>query len=193
MTSQMQQVAESGAGVVQIVGNDAFCIAALQGLNAVGYEGQITTISQCITDVTREAIPGDQLEGISITATMALGATDDSAYQLYQAVMGTYGTEVDRRRQRPHHGRLHHDGVARRRPRRDLGRHHHGDGRRGDQVDGRGRLPRRRRPHVPVRRVGVPARQPAICSNNSLRASLDAEGDPASYEPVDSTEILEGL
>ena len=39
MTSQMQQVADSGAGVVQIVGNDAFCIAAIQGLNAVGYDG----------------------------------------------------------------------------------------------------------------------------------------------------------
>ena len=34
---------------------------------------------------------------------------------------------------------------------------------------------------------------PAICSNNSLRATLDAEGVPASYEPVDSTDILEGL
>jgi branched-chain amino acid transport system substrate-binding protein len=34
---------------------------------------------------------------------------------------------------------------------------------------------------------------PAVCTNQSLRATLDAEGNPASYEPVDSTEILEGL
>ena len=32
--------------------------------------------------------------------------------------------------------------------------------------------------------------QPAVCSNNSLRATLDAEGNPASYEAVDSTDIL---
>jgi hypothetical protein len=34
------------------------------------------------------------------------------------------------------------------------------------------------------------AEQPAVCSNGSLRATLDAEGNPASYEAVDSTDIL---
>jgi hypothetical protein len=32
-----------------------------------------------------------------------------------------------------------------------------------------------------------------VCTNGSLRAVLDADGNPASYEPVDSTDILEGL
>ncbi len=64
MTSQMQQVAESGADVVQVVGNDAFCIAAFNGLNTVGYEGAVTSITQCITDATREGVAGDVLEGI---------------------------------------------------------------------------------------------------------------------------------
>jgi branched-chain amino acid transport system substrate-binding protein len=32
--------------------------------------------------------------------------------------------------------------------------------------------------------------QPAVCSNGSLRATLDADGNPASYEAVDSTDIL---
>jgi branched-chain amino acid transport system substrate-binding protein len=35
--------------------------------------------------------------------------------------------------------------------------------------------------------------EPAVCTNQSLRAVLDAEGNPASYEVVDSTEIVEGL
>ena len=56
MTSQMQQVADSGADVVQVIGNDAFCIAAFQGLAAVNYEGSIAAVNQCITDATREAI-----------------------------------------------------------------------------------------------------------------------------------------
>ena len=31
---------------------------------------------------------------------------------------------------------------------------------------------------------------PAVCTNQSLRAVLDADGNPASYEAVDSTDIL---
>ena len=93
MTVQMQQVVDGGAGVVHVLGNDAFCIAAFQGLKAVGYEGAITAVTQCVTDATREAMPGE-LEGINLLATLAAGATDDPSYQLYQAVMTTYGEDV---------------------------------------------------------------------------------------------------
>ncbi len=31
---------------------------------------------------------------------------------------------------------------------------------------------------------------PAVCSNEWLRTTLDAEGNPTTYEAVDSTEIL---
>ncbi len=192
MTSQMQQVAESGAGVVQIVGNDAFCIAALQGLNAVGYEGQITTISQCITDVTREAIPGDQLEGISITAIMALGATDDSAYQLYQAVMGTYGTEVtdvDNALTMGAYTTMASLAASLGGISGDITTATAAEAIKSmDEAD----YPGAAGLTFQCGGSAFPS-SPAICSNNSLRASLDAEGVPASYEPVDSTEILEGL
>jgi branched-chain amino acid transport system substrate-binding protein len=192
MTSQMQQVAQSGAGVVQIVGNDAFCIAALQGLNAVGYDGAITTITQCITDTTREAIPGDQLEGISITSTMAVGATDDEAYQLYQAVMGTYGTEVadvDNALAMGAYTTMASLATA-------LG------GISGDITPetAAAAIKSMEEADYPgaaglTFQCGGTAfpEQPAVCSNNSLRATLDAEGVPASYEAVDSTDILEGL
>jgi branched-chain amino acid transport system substrate-binding protein len=94
MTTQMQGVADSGAGVVQVIGNDAFCIAAFQGLEAVGYEGETTAITQCITDATREAMPGG-LEGINVFSTLALGDTEDETYQLYLAVMDAFGSEVE--------------------------------------------------------------------------------------------------
>jgi branched-chain amino acid transport system substrate-binding protein len=192
MTSQMQQVAESGAGVVQIVGNDAFCIAALQGLNAVGYEGEITTISQCITDVTREAIPGDQLEGISITAIMALGATDDEAYQLYQAVMGTYGTEVtdvDNALTMGAYTTMASLAAALGAISGDITPATAAEAIKSmDEAD----YPGAAGLTFQCGGSAFPS-SPAICSNNSLRASLDAEGVPASYEAVDSTEILEGL
>ena len=94
MTSQMQDVVNGGADVVQVVGNDAFCIAAFNGLSAVGYEGEITTITQCITDATRDGVPGDVLEGINLTSAIALGATDDPTFQLYLAVIEAYGEDV---------------------------------------------------------------------------------------------------
>jgi branched-chain amino acid transport system substrate-binding protein len=192
MTSQMQQVAESDAGVVQIVGNDAFCIAALQGLNAVGYDGEVTTISQCITDVTREAIPGDQLEGISITAIMALGATDDEAYQLYQAVMGTYGTEVtdvDNALTMGAYTTMASLAASLGGISGDITTATAAEAIKSmDEAD----YPGAAGLTFQCGGSAFPS-SPAICSNNSLRATLDAEGVPASYDPVDSTDILEGL
>jgi branched-chain amino acid transport system substrate-binding protein len=191
MTAQMQQVVESGAGVVQVVGNDAFCIAAYQGLTAVGYDGAITSVSQCITDSTREALP-DGLEGISIIATQALGAEDDEAYQRYLAVMDAYGDEVQDVENSTAMGAYTTmaslftalQGIE-------------GDVTPETAIQAIKAMPEADFPGA----AGLKFRcggsafpsQPAVCSNQSLRAVLDAEGNPASYEPVDSTEILEGL
>ena len=93
MTPQMQQVKDAGAEVVQVIGNDSFCIAAFRGLDAVGYEGSITAVNQCITDATREALPG-ALGGINILTSLAVGAVGDPTYELYRAIMAAYGPEV---------------------------------------------------------------------------------------------------
>jgi branched-chain amino acid transport system substrate-binding protein len=192
MTSQMQEVASSGAGVVYIVGNDAFCIAAIQGLNAVGYDGAITSVSQCITDATREAVPGEQLEGIGITATMALGATDDPAYQLYQAAIGTYGQDVEDVDNALGMGAYTVmsslatalDGVS-------------GDITPETAAEAIKAMPESDYPGADglTFQCGGTAfpSQPAVCSNQSLRATLDAEGNPASYEPIDASDIVVGL
>lgn len=97
MTPQMQQVADSGATVVQVVGNDSFCIAAFQGLKAVAYDGEITSITQCITDATRQAVDPSVLDGMWVTATSAVGDTGDEGYQRYVAIMEKYtdDSEVD--------------------------------------------------------------------------------------------------
>jgi len=94
MVPQMQQVVAEGADVVQVLGNDAFCIAAFEGLAAVGFEGSITAVNQCITDATREAMPTG-LEGINILSSLAIGADDDETFQLYRAVMAEYGHDVE--------------------------------------------------------------------------------------------------
>ncbi|WP_426574617.1 ABC transporter substrate-binding protein [Aquihabitans sp. McL0605] len=90
MTPQMQQIAAGGAGLVHVIGNDAFCIAAFQGLEAVAYDGEVTSITSCITDATRKSAPASILDGMYVTALTAVGAADDPSYQLYDAIMRQY-------------------------------------------------------------------------------------------------------
>jgi branched-chain amino acid transport system substrate-binding protein len=95
MTPQMSEIANSDAGVTMVIGNDSFCIAAFQGLATMGYDGELATLSYCLTDATREALTSDQLEGLNVLSAMALGAADDPTYQLYEAVMAAYGDDVE--------------------------------------------------------------------------------------------------
>jgi branched-chain amino acid transport system substrate-binding protein len=190
MTSQMRDVTDSGAGVVQVVGNDAFCIAAFQGLFAAGYQGEITQVSQCVTDATRDAMAG-QLEGMYVTSGVASGATDDPTYQMYEAVMGAYGDDVDFPRQEALVGYTvvaalgtSLDGIA-------------GEISPATIADTIRAMPDQELPGgggVRFRCDGsATATYPAVCSNQWLRAALDGEGQTSTYEAVDSTEILEGL
>jgi branched-chain amino acid transport system substrate-binding protein len=189
MTSQMQEVVRNGAGAVQIVGNDAFCIAAINGLKAVGYTGAIATISQCITDATRQGVPAGGLEGISITATQAVGAQDDTAYQRYEAVMAKYGSDVkDVPNALAMGGYTAMSSLA-----QAL------SGISGDITPETAAAAIR-----DMKEADFPGAdgityqcggsafppQPAVCTNQSLRATLDADGNPAKYDAVDSTDIL---
>ena len=189
MTSQMQQVVSNGAGAVQIVGNDAFCIAAINGLKAVGYNGAIATISQCITDATRKGVPNGGLEGISIAATQAVGAQSDTAYQRYEAVMATYGKDVkDVPNALAMGGYTAMSSLA-----QSLA------GISGDITPASAASAIKAMKRADFAGAdGITFQcggsafppQPAVCTNQSLRATLDAEGNPAKYDPVDSTDIL---
>jgi branched-chain amino acid transport system substrate-binding protein len=192
MTSQMSEIVDSPAGVVQVIGNDAFCIAAFQGLSAAGYDGRITAISQCITDATRQAIPADQLQGMYVTSMVALGAADDPTYQLYEAVMSTYGQDVeDVANNVPMVGYTVMATLA-----TSL------EGISGDITPATVAQTIKAAPDQALPGGGgltfrcggsAMATWPAVCTNQWLRATLDADGQPADYEAVDSTEILEGL
>ncbi|WP_420497635.1 ABC transporter substrate-binding protein [Parafrankia soli] len=94
MTPQMQSIISGDPGIVHVVGSDAFCISAFNGLRAVGYDGPRTAIAHCVSDATREAVPGDFLEGMTITATAPIGS-DDPAIRLFNAVVETYGKDID--------------------------------------------------------------------------------------------------
>jgi len=191
MTSQMSEVTDSGAGVVQVVGNDAFCIAAVQGLTTTGYDGEITQVSQCITDATREALPGDQLEGMYLTSGVAIGATDDPTYQLYEAVMSAYGEDVDVANNLSMGGYTVIAALA------TSLENISGEITPATVAETIKSMPEQELPGgggVRFRCGGsAMATMPAVCSNQWLRAELDVQGQTSSYVAVDSTEILEGL
>jgi branched-chain amino acid transport system substrate-binding protein len=101
MTPQMQKVvSDNPKGVVHIVGNDSFCIAAFNGLRTAGFEGQVTAIPQCFSDATRTAVPADFLKGIKITASSPVDNPKDPSIKQYYAVLDKFGAkDVDKSRQ----------------------------------------------------------------------------------------------
>ena len=187
MTSQMQQVANSGADVVQVTGNDAFCVAAFNGLAAVGYEGEIAAIAQCFTDATREGVDGEVLEGINVTATQALGAADDPTYQLYQAVVSTFGEDVTDIDNNTSMGGY----VAMASLLTSL-EELEGDVTFETVIEAIRSMPESELPGGGGTTfqcgADVVPDMPAVCSSQSLRTELDAEGNPTTYEVVDSAE-----
>lgn len=73
MTPQLQRLADEDPGVVHVLGNDSFCISAFQALIQLNVEAPVTTISPCMSDATREAIPGDFFEGMRMSAVAPIG------------------------------------------------------------------------------------------------------------------------
>lgn len=97
MTTQMQEVANGDSGLVHVIGNDSFCIAAFNGLSDAAYDGEVSSINQCITDATREQAAPEILDGMFVTALTTVGDTEDPGFQLYDAVMREFSdvTEIN--------------------------------------------------------------------------------------------------
>jgi branched-chain amino acid transport system substrate-binding protein len=91
MTPQAQQIVANNAdGVVAIIGHDLFCIPALNGLRAVGFRGTVTTISYCITDAMRKAVPSEMVKGMRFGSEAPIGDNTDPSMRQYQAILDTY-------------------------------------------------------------------------------------------------------
>jgi len=90
MTPSLSPVISGDPGLIHIIGNDTFCIAALQAMEALGYDGPITAISFCFSDATTQAFPNGYLEGINSVLAFPDGEADSSA--LYRAVVDEYAS-----------------------------------------------------------------------------------------------------
>ncbi|WP_007511187.1 ABC transporter substrate-binding protein [Pseudofrankia saprophytica] len=94
MTPQLAGVASGTPTEVHILGNDAFCIAAFDGLRAVNFTGPISVLNQCVTDSSRKSI-GSRLKGVSMGSPLALGDDSNKDLNLWKAIAETYGHDID--------------------------------------------------------------------------------------------------
>lgn len=101
MVPQLQNAIADDPGVVHVLGNDAFCIAAFQALDALAFDGPVTAITQCISDATREALPPESLEGVVVASASPVDANDESD-ELFRTVMSSYGSDIDTSRAGAH-------------------------------------------------------------------------------------------
>jgi branched-chain amino acid transport system substrate-binding protein len=184
----MQRVVTNNPnGVVYVLGNDSFCIAAFNGLRTAGFKGTVTTIINCLTDATRTAVPADFLKGMQITAQAPFGDRKNSAIKQYNAVLDKYATEnVDRSNIRglAPYVALNGLNVAN----KDL---------KGDPTPAAIIAATKAMPWSVLPGTGLHFRcngkadptNPASCSNNTYIASLDASGQAKSYTPTGDAPI----
>jgi branched-chain amino acid transport system substrate-binding protein len=93
LTPQAQQIIASNPdGVVAIIGSDVTCIPALNALHQLGFKGTITTISFCITDAMRKAVPPEVVKGMRFGAEAPFGDMSDRSMQQYAAILDKYGS-----------------------------------------------------------------------------------------------------
>jgi branched-chain amino acid transport system substrate-binding protein len=190
MSPQMTQIASGDETVVHIIGNDAFCIAAMNGLRGAGFEGPIDTLNSCVNDSVREAV-GDYLEGVVIASPSPIGDPDDPGLRLLAAIVDTYGEgdiDVESSLATNLFGTM-------------MGAREALDGLTGEVTPATIVETIRAMPETELPGGGglrfrcngqaFPA-TPAVCTRGTLRTTLDAEGQPTlPYEPVGSSPIPE--
>jgi branched-chain amino acid transport system substrate-binding protein len=189
MTPQMQRLtAGNPNGVVFIIGNDAFCIAALNGLRTAGFKGEITTIPQCLTDSTRTSVPADFLKGIQIAASAPIDNPKDPTQKPDSAILKKYRAGgVDK---------TNINGQAMFEAMGGFGVAVHGL--KGDPTPAAIIAAAKAMPWSELPGAGglhfrcngkADLGQPAACSAGTLAAKLDAQGKAVSYTPVGDAKI----
>ncbi|WP_007517423.1 ABC transporter substrate-binding protein [Pseudofrankia saprophytica] len=188
MTPQIQSMISRGdPGVVHVIGNDAFCISAFNGLQAVGFKGTVFPHPNCMSDKTRTAIPGGFLKGLVVPATAPVGI-DSPSTQLYEAVVAEYGSkDIDTDRvpglsmfTQVTAFQLATDGIS-------------GDITPTSIVAAIRAMPEKDLPGAAGLRFRCNGKaitgEPAVCVRGWLTTTLDDKGRPGPYKPVGVTPI----
>ena len=189
MTPEMIRLVDKNPdGVVLILGTDAFCLAALNGLKTAGYEGAIAANESCIGETTRASGPPELLTGIRTHVGVPLADKESESYRLYQAVLERYAPAgVDREEANGAFSFL--AAAALDAATADL----EGDVTAASVIKAAKGMAWTELPGSGGRHFRcngkADADQPAVCSSAVLYAVLDAEGVPTGYEVVGDEEI----
>ncbi|MCK9875835.1 ABC transporter substrate-binding protein [Frankia sp. Ag45/Mut15] len=181
MTPQLQSLSGSAPGVIEIVGNDGFCISAFNALRTSGFTGPFFVNSQCITDATRKAVPAETLERVTMNASAPVGV-DNPSTRLYKAVVAAYGknVKIDDSSGMNMFAELNAFQVAL----ADI----KGEVTPATVISTFKSMPEKEIPGSGGLRFRCSGKAypatPAVCSRGGLTAQLDGEGQPASYQIV---------
>ena len=88
MTPNIQAALADNPGGMTVVGDSLFCTKAMNAIEAAGFEGELVIIPQCIDQSFLDNV--SNLEGATMLTTNSTDPESEE-YQLYRAVMTTYG------------------------------------------------------------------------------------------------------
>lgn len=185
LTPQIQAAIADGADHLSMIGDVTFCTSVLQAVDTLGFEGTITVIPQCFDENSADNV---NTEGL-IMPTTRTSDPADAEYKLFLDVMKTYAPDgatddiagggfaavVAFARAMAGHpdGEMNPDSVKTQLLEMEPAAMPLGLDESSFQCD----------------RTAI-AITPAICSDDALVTTLDAEGQPTGYEPLDIADLL---
>jgi branched-chain amino acid transport system substrate-binding protein len=97
MTPQMAQVVKKNPdGVIQMLGDERFCIAAFNGLRVAGFKGVVLANDACIAEGTRQSMPPEQLDGVRVITMMPFTEPNEPSTRLWFSIVDKYDPTIDR-------------------------------------------------------------------------------------------------
>ena len=185
MTPQIQTAISKGAEMFAIIGDETFCISALQALEILGFDGPIVAIPTCVGE---ESVNIVDFEGVLISGPTSDDPAD-AERALFLAVMDEFAPDVSNLTVAVS-GFMPVIAFAR------AMNGHPGGEMTPDTVTEA--LLAMEPAQVPVAPEGATFQcnraavliAPAFCAAGTLITALDADGNSTGYAPVDLTEIL---
>ena len=185
MTPQIQTAISNGAEMFGIIGDETFCIGALQALEILGFDGPVVAIPTCVGE---ESVNIVDFEGVLISGPTSDDPAD-AERALFLAVMEEFAPDVSNLTV----------AVSGFMPVIALVRaiHGHPDGEMTPDTVVAALLAMEPA-QIPVAPDGATFQcsrtavliAPAFCAAGTLVTALDADGNSTGYTPVDLTEIL---
>ena len=185
MTPQIQTAISNGAEMFGIIGDETFCISALQALEILGFDGPVVAIPTCVGE---ESVNIVDFEGVLISGPTSDDPAD-AERALFLAVMEEFAPDVSNLTVAVS-GFMPVIALV-----RAIGSHPDGEMTPDTVVAA---LLAMEPAQIPVAPDGASFQcsrtavliAPAFCAAGTLITALDADGNSTGYTPVDLTEIL---